>query len=96
MSVSSFLIHIHISEPISTKLCTHLPLGLEETVGYYGPTILHLPHLFDLFCRERVANAAQKMPAGVRGIPRSVISVIPERIRVTSRACIPADNTCAF
>jgi len=28
------LIQIHISKPIWTKLCTHLPLGLEETVGY--------------------------------------------------------------
>jgi hypothetical protein len=28
------LTQIHISEPIWTKLCTHLPLGLEETVGY--------------------------------------------------------------
>ena len=28
------LIQIHISEPIGTKLCTHLPCGLEETVGY--------------------------------------------------------------
>jgi len=27
-------IQIHISEPIWTKLCTHLPLGLEEVVGY--------------------------------------------------------------
>jgi len=27
------LIQIHISEPIGTKLCTHLPRGLEETVG---------------------------------------------------------------
>jgi hypothetical protein len=25
---------IHISEPIGTKLCTYLPLGLEEVVGY--------------------------------------------------------------
>ena len=29
-----YLIQIHISEPIVTKLCTHLPRGLEETVGY--------------------------------------------------------------
>jgi hypothetical protein len=29
-----YLIQIHISEPIGTKLCTHLPHGLEETVGY--------------------------------------------------------------
>jgi hypothetical protein len=29
-----YLIQIHISEPIWTKLCTPLPLGLEETVGY--------------------------------------------------------------
>jgi hypothetical protein len=28
------LIQIHISEPIWTKLCICLPLGLEETVGY--------------------------------------------------------------
>jgi hypothetical protein len=28
------LIQIHISKPIWTKLCTRLPLGLEETVGY--------------------------------------------------------------
>jgi len=28
------IIQIHISEPIWTKLCTRLPLGLEETVGY--------------------------------------------------------------
>jgi len=29
-----YLIQIYISEPIWTKLCTHFPLGLEETVGY--------------------------------------------------------------
>jgi len=27
-------IQIHISEPISTELCTRLPLRLEEVVGY--------------------------------------------------------------
>jgi hypothetical protein len=32
--VCLYLIQIHISEPIWTKLCTHLPRGLEETVGY--------------------------------------------------------------
>jgi hypothetical protein len=34
MYVCLYLIQIHISEPIGTKLCTHLPRGLEETVGY--------------------------------------------------------------
>ena len=34
MNVCLYLIQIHISEPIGTKLCTHLPRGLEETVGY--------------------------------------------------------------
>jgi len=28
------LIQIHISEPIWTKRCTRLSLGLEETIGY--------------------------------------------------------------
>jgi len=34
MNVCLNLIQIHISEPIGTKLRTHLPRGLEETVGY--------------------------------------------------------------
>jgi len=34
MYVCMYLIQIHISDPIWTKLCTRLPLGLEETVGY--------------------------------------------------------------
>jgi hypothetical protein len=34
MNVCLYLIQIHISEPIGTKLCTHLPCGLEETVRY--------------------------------------------------------------
>jgi hypothetical protein len=32
--VCMYLIQIHISEPIWTKLCTRLPLGMQETVGY--------------------------------------------------------------
>jgi len=32
--VCLYLIQINISEPISTKLRTHLPHRLEETVGY--------------------------------------------------------------
>jgi len=34
MFVSLYLIQIHISEPIGTKLYTRLPRGLEEPVGY--------------------------------------------------------------
>jgi hypothetical protein len=34
MYICMYLIQIHISEPIWTKLCTRLPLGLEETAGY--------------------------------------------------------------
>jgi hypothetical protein len=32
--VCLYLIQIHISEPIGTKVCTRLPRGPEETVGY--------------------------------------------------------------
>jgi hypothetical protein len=32
--VCLYTIQIHISEPISTELCTRLPLHLEEVVGY--------------------------------------------------------------
>ena len=34
MFVCLYLIQIHISEPIRTKLYTRLTLGLEETAGY--------------------------------------------------------------
>jgi hypothetical protein len=34
MYVCLYLIQIHISETIGTKLCTRLPRDLEETVGY--------------------------------------------------------------
>jgi hypothetical protein len=34
MFVCLELIQIHISEPMWTRICTHLPLSLEEVVGY--------------------------------------------------------------
>jgi hypothetical protein len=38
------LIQIHISEPIGTKLCTHIPRGLAETVVYvWAHNILPFP-----------------------------------------------------
>jgi len=50
------LIQIHISEPIWTKLCTHLPLRLEETVGYVcsenvGPFSTFLTFFVGSACR---------------------------------------------
>jgi hypothetical protein len=80
MFVCLYLIQIHISEPIGTKLCTRLPLGLEETVGYvwarnsgplrpFGPFFL-LGH---------------KMAASATAFRDTVISVVPAGVRVTSR-----------
>jgi len=47
--VCLYLIQIHISEPISTKLCTRVPIRLEEVVGYVWTTIFdpfrHFRHL---------------------------------------------------
>jgi hypothetical protein len=51
----------------------------------YGPTIFHLMHLFGLFRREALHDAAQKWLPAPRGIPQSVISVTPAGVRVTSR-----------
>jgi hypothetical protein len=34
MNICLYLIQIHISELIGTKFCTHLPRGLEKTIGY--------------------------------------------------------------
>ena len=56
MYVCMELIQIHISEPILTRLCTRLPLGLEETVGYVWtryswPLRLFGPFFFEGHCR---------------------------------------------
>ena len=56
MNFCLYLIQIHISEPIGTKLSTLLPLGLEETVGYVwarnsGPLRPFGPLFFQGHCR---------------------------------------------
>ena len=66
------LIQIHISEPIGTKLCTHLPLGLEETVGYVWTWILDL---FDLLGPFSLGGHCRIM--GTRFLPARPFSVIP-------------------
>jgi hypothetical protein len=85
--VNLYLIQIHISEPIGTKLCTHLLSGLEKTIGYVcNPRYSGIPTFFYLFCREGPHDAAQKWLPSPRGIRQSVIFVHAARVRVTSRA----------
>ena len=71
-----YLIQIHISEPMENKLCTHLPSGLEETVGYVWAHNISLSHLCGLFCRERVQIPAQEMAARATIPCYCVISVM--------------------
>jgi hypothetical protein len=70
--VCMYLIQIHIYELIWTKLCTRLPLGLEETVGYVWaqnswPLRLFGPFFFRGHCRIM----------GTRRLPARPFSVIP-------------------
>jgi hypothetical protein len=70
--VCMYLIQIHISEPIWTKLCTRLPLGLEETVGYVWarnswPLRPFGPFFFRGHCRIM----------GTRWLPARPFSTIP-------------------
>jgi hypothetical protein len=70
--VCSYLIQIHLSEPIGTKLCTRPPLGLEETVGYvWARNSWHLcpfgPFSFRGHCRIM----------GTRWLPARPFSAIP-------------------
>ena len=77
MYVSLYLIQIHISEPIGTKLRARLPRRLEEAVGYvWAHNISPFPP-FGLFRWERVPTHAQYMATGAT-LPRcNVISVMP-------------------
>jgi hypothetical protein len=69
MNVCLYLIQIHISEPIGTKLCTHLPRGLEETVGYeWAHNIPPSPPFRTLPSRGPAWRCA-KMADGVTGHP---------------------------
>jgi hypothetical protein len=66
------LIQIHISEPIWTKLCTRLPLGMEETVGHVWtwnswPLQPFGPIFFGGHCRIM----------GTRWLPAQPFSAIP-------------------
>jgi hypothetical protein len=72
MCVCMELTQIHISEPIRTKLCTRLPLGLEESVGYvWAPNSWPLrpfgPFFFGVHCRIM----------GTRWLPARPFSAIP-------------------
>jgi hypothetical protein len=81
-----YLIQIHISEPIGTKLGTRLPLGLKETVGYVWvrnslPLRTFGPFFF----------SGHKMAAGAT-VFRDILSVVPAGVRVTSPTYIVADG----
>ena len=82
MYVCLYLIRIRISQPIGTKLCTHLPRGLEETVRYvWAHNISPFPHLFGLFCRERDPIPAQHTAAGAT-LPRYCVISVMRRVLV--------------
>jgi hypothetical protein len=70
--ICTYLTQIHISEPIWTKLCTRLLLGLEETVGYVWarnswPLRPFGPFFFRGHCRIM----------GTRWLPARPFSAIP-------------------
>jgi len=70
--VCLYLILIHISEPIGTKLCTRLPLGLEETIGYvWAPNSWPLRPFGPFFFRRHGRIM------GTRWLPARPFSAIP-------------------
>jgi hypothetical protein len=73
------LIEIRISEPIGTKLCTRLPRGLEEIVGYVSVRNSWHLRTFGPFVVR-----GQKMAAGATVFRNTFISVIPTGVRATS------------
>jgi hypothetical protein len=88
MFVCLYLKQIHISEPIGTKLCTRLPLRLEETVGYVWA---HNISLFPPF--RPILSGARADSSAVDGCRRQTALLLPyirgaERAGVTSQTAV--------
>jgi hypothetical protein len=76
MNVCLYLIQIHISEPIGTKLSTHLPRGLEETAGHvWAHNISPFP-LFRLILLGTGTHLPLLMAAGTTLLSYCVIPVM--------------------
>jgi len=69
-----YLIQIHISDPIGTKLRTRLPRGLEETVGYvWAHNIAPSPTFRTLPLRRPAWRCANMAPGATRHPPKRYI-----------------------
>jgi len=90
--VCLYLIQIHISELISTKLCTHLPLCLEETVGYvWSENVWPFSTFLSFFVRSecRILGTTWLLAQDT-----SATGLYPWFLRVLEWRHIVADNTC--
>ena len=89
--VSLYLIQMHISEPIGTKLCTHLPRGLEESVGYVWA---HNISPFPLF--RPISSGARASSYAVHGRRRHTAPLL-RYIRGAARAGVTSGTVgCAM
>jgi len=89
--VCLYLIQIHISEPIGTKLCTHIPRGLEETVGYvWAHNISPFPPF------RPILSGAGADSCAVDGCRRHTTPLL-RYIRDAARACVTSRTVgCAM
>jgi len=79
------LIHIHISEPIWTKLCTRLsPWSGRDRGVCMDPKFLTSSTFWVLFLWGPLQNHGHKIAAGATVFRDTLISVIPAGVRVTS------------
>jgi hypothetical protein len=82
--VCLYFIQIHISEPIGTKLCTHLPpWSGRDRRACMGPKFLSSSTFWALFLYGPLQNHGHKMAAGAAVFRDNLISVVPAGVRVT-------------
>jgi hypothetical protein len=86
--VCTELVQIHISEPIWTKLCTRLSLGLEEIVGYVWThnILTFLP--FRPILSRASTNSWAEDDCRRQNLPLCVISRVCVTSRTWSALCI--------
>jgi len=89
------LIQIHISEPISTKLCTHLPHRLEETVWYvWSENVWPFSNFLTFFLGSECGIMGTKWPPAENSSAKALYQYFLRVLAGPHGNYVVSDDTC--